>query len=53
MARPIKKAELIEGEEAFERFQEAVKAVLKVKKADLPPSPFGKPAKKKTKSKNN
>ena len=36
---------MIEGPEAFARFQEAVKAVLKVKKSDLPPSPFGKPAK--------
>jgi hypothetical protein len=42
MVRPIKKAELIEGPEAFNRFQDAVKAVLKVSKADLPPSPFGK-----------
>ena len=46
---------MIEGPEAFERFRQAVKAVLAVKKSEMPPSPFGKrtktksPAAKKTK----
>jgi hypothetical protein len=42
-----------EGPAAFNRFQDAVKAILKVSKADLPPSPFGKrkAAKKKAKPK--
>lgn len=34
-------APMHEGPEAFERFQQAVKAVLKVPKSALPPSPFG------------
>jgi hypothetical protein len=34
--------EMIEGPEAFDRFRDAVKKVLTVKKADMPPSPFGK-----------
>ena len=34
-------APMNEGPEAFERFQQAVKAVLKVPKSALPPSPFG------------
>jgi hypothetical protein len=44
---------VIEGPAAFNRFQDAVKAILKVSKADLPPSPFGKrkAAKKKAKPK--
>ncbi len=32
--------EMHEGQGAFDRFQEAVKAVLKVPKSALPPSPF-------------
>ena len=38
--------EMIEGPEAFERFRDAVKKVLTVKKSDMPPSPFGKSSKK-------
>jgi hypothetical protein len=34
--------EMIEGPEAWTRFRTAVKAVLKVKKSDMPPSPFWK-----------
>lgn len=37
--------ELVEGPEAFKRFRDAVKAVLTVKKSDMPPSPFGKSGK--------
>jgi hypothetical protein len=33
---------MIEGEEAFRRFQDAMKAVLRVPKSALPPSPFKK-----------
>jgi hypothetical protein len=40
---------MIEGPEAFRRFRDAVKAVLTVKKSDLPPSPFGKSGRKKKK----
>ena len=51
--RPRPKPNVIEGPAAFNRFQDAVKAILKVSKADLPPSPFGKrkAAKKKAKPK--
>jgi len=31
---------MAEGQEAFDRFQQAVKAVLRVSKTSLPPSPF-------------
>lgn len=40
-------AEMLEGPEAFERFRKAVKAVLKIPKSAMPPSPFGKSGKKK------
>ncbi len=33
---------MIEGQEAFDRFKEAMKAVLTVPKSSLPPSPFAK-----------
>jgi hypothetical protein len=35
-------ANMIEGPEAWTRFREAVKAVLKVPKSAMPPSPFAK-----------
>lgn len=41
--------EMIEGPEAFTRFRQAVKAVLKVPKSAMPPSPFGKSGKKRKK----
>jgi hypothetical protein len=49
MKRPRPHPEMIEGPEAFARFQEATKAILRVPKSSLPPSPFrraGKKAKK-------
>jgi hypothetical protein len=46
--------EMIEGPEAFNRFKRAVQAILKVRKSDMPPSPFGRSGKKrKPKSQNN
>ena len=41
--------EMIEGPEAWERFRDAMKAIVKVPKSALPPSPFGKRAAKRTK----
>lgn len=38
--RPRPHPEMSEGNEAFERFKQAVKAVLQVPKTALPPSPF-------------
>jgi hypothetical protein len=34
--------EMIEGSEAFEKFRNAMKAILTVPKSALPPSPFKK-----------
>jgi len=44
-----KPKEMIEGQEAWDRFQNAMKAIAKVPKSALPPSPFKKwvPKKKK------
>jgi hypothetical protein len=36
---------MIEGPEAWSRFEIAMKAIVKVRKSALPPSPFGKRAK--------
>jgi hypothetical protein len=41
--------EMIEGTEAWTRFRAAVKAVLTVKKSDMPPTPFGKSGRKRKK----
>jgi hypothetical protein len=42
--------EMIEGAEAFERFRDAMKAIIKVPKSALPPSPFKKWKPKKKRS---
>jgi hypothetical protein len=42
--------DMIEGPEAFERFRNAMKAILTVPKSALPPSPFKKWKPKKKKS---
>ena len=39
-------SEMIEGPEAWTRFQNAMKAIIKVPKSAMPPSPFGSRAKK-------
>jgi hypothetical protein len=38
--------EMIEGPEAWTRFQNAMKAIIRVPKSAMPPSPFGSRAKK-------
>jgi hypothetical protein len=45
-------AEMHEGPEAFTRFREALKAILKVPKSALPPSPFKKGTSKKKQTNN-
>jgi len=40
MKKPRPHPEMHEGKGAFKRFEQAVKAVLRVPKASLPPSPF-------------
>jgi hypothetical protein len=42
--------EMIEGPEAWDRFRSAMKAIIKVPKTALPPSPFGTRAVKKKKA---
>jgi hypothetical protein len=42
MTKPRTKPEMVEGKEAFERFENAMRAIIKVPKSALPPSPFGK-----------
>jgi hypothetical protein len=43
MIRSMKPAaEMIEGPEAWDRFQEAMRTIVKVPKSALPPSPFGR-----------
>lgn len=39
--------EMIEGPEAWTRFTNAMKAIVTVKKSDMPPTPFGTRSKKK------
>jgi hypothetical protein len=43
--------EMDEGPEAFERFRNAMKAILTVPKSALPPSPFKKSVTKKKRAK--
>ena len=40
--------EMIEGPEAWTRFTTAMKAIVTVKKTDMPPTPFGTRKKKKS-----
>ena len=42
LKNPRPHPEMIEGPEAFDRFQDAMKAVLKVPKSALPRSPFAR-----------
>jgi hypothetical protein len=43
----MKQPEYIEGPEAWDRFRNAMKAIVKVPKSSLPPSPFKKSKPKK------
>lgn len=45
----MRRPEMIEGQEAWDRFRSAMKAIVKVPKSALPPSPFGKRAAQKKK----
>jgi hypothetical protein len=44
-------SEMIEGPEAWDRFRNAMKAIIKVPKTALPPSPFKSAATKKKRKK--
>jgi hypothetical protein len=48
--RPRPHPEMVEGPEAFKRFQEAMKAILKVPKSAMPPSPFSRHQKQEPKA---
>lgn len=45
----MKQPEMNEGTEALARFEDAMKKLFSVKKSALPPSPFGRPGKKRKK----
>jgi hypothetical protein len=47
--KSLRHPEMIEGQEAFDRFRTAVKATLTVPKSAFPPSPFGRSGVKKRK----
>ena len=47
--KSLRHPEMIEGQEAFDRFRTAVKATLTVPKSAFPPSPFGRAEEKKRK----
>jgi hypothetical protein len=48
-SKSLRQPEMIEGQEAFDRFRTAVKATLTVPKSAFPPSPFGRSSGKKRK----
>jgi hypothetical protein len=47
--KPNHAPEMIEGPQAWERFRAAMKAIVKVPKSAMPPSPFGRRAAQKKK----
>lgn len=48
--KSLQHTEMIEGQEAFDRFRKAVKATLTVPKSAFPPSPFGRSGQNKRKA---